>query len=119
MGWRPTNGDETIARHVGQASKAVMWEGGTAEPGAGSRQPDNHRAPIQSAGVVDTACQKGIQRQWGRPGVVAGEGSGERRRKGGGPFGRRRGSDVPMKPGNAGGGKGPHFWCAGEGGKGR
>src|SRR5437763_1755506 len=26
------------------------------------------------------------------------------------PFGRRRGPDVPLKPGNAGGGKGPCFW---------
>ena len=31
--------------------------------------------------------------------------------KGGGPSGRRRGPDVPKKPGNAGGGKGPYFWC--------
>ena len=37
--------------------------------------------------------------------------------KGGGPSGRRRGSDVPRKPGNAGGGKGPCFWCVCEGGK--
>ena len=37
--------------------------------------------------------------------------------KDGGPSGRRRGSEVPRKPGNAGGGKGPYFWCAGEGGK--
>jgi hypothetical protein len=28
--------------------------------------------------------------------------------------GRRRGSEVPLKPGNAGGGKGPDFWCAFE-----
>ena len=37
--------------------------------------------------------------------------------KGGGPSGRRRGSEVPRKPGNAGGGKGPCFWCVCEGGK--
>ena len=40
------------------------------EPGAGARQHDNHRAPIESAGVVGTARQKGNQRQWGRPGMV-------------------------------------------------
>ena len=34
-----------------------------------------------------------------------------------GPSGRRKGSDVPLKPGNAGGGKGPCFWCVCEGGK--
>src|ERR1017187_8391300 len=37
----------------------------------------------------------------------------------GGPSGRRKGPDVPMKPGNAGGGKGPYFWCVCEGGKDR
>jgi hypothetical protein len=65
-----------------QASKAVMWtptrrkigEGRTdrEEPGAGARYDDNHRAPIRSTGVVSTACRKGSQTQWGRPGVVAG-----------------------------------------------
>ncbi len=34
--------------------------------------------------------------------------------KGGGPFGSRRGSEVLMKPGNAGGRKGPCFWCVCE-----
>jgi len=37
-------------------------------------------------------------------------------RKGGGPSGRRKGSEVPVKPGNAGGGKDPYFWCVWEGG---
>jgi hypothetical protein len=41
-----------------------------------------------------------------RPANVAGEG--------GGSPGRRRGSDVPMKPGNSGGGKDPCFWCVWE-----
>src|SRR5664280_3453753 len=31
--------------------------------------------------------------------------------------GRRKGPDVPKKPGNSGGGKGPCFWCVCEGGK--
>jgi hypothetical protein len=35
--------------------------------------------------------------------------------KGGGPFGSRRGSEVPVKPGNAGGVKDPCFLCACEG----
>src|ERR1035437_6412834 len=65
-----------------QASKAAMWtptrpstgEGRTdgEEPGAGARPHDNHRAPRRSTGVGSTACQKGNQSQWGRPGVVAG-----------------------------------------------
>jgi hypothetical protein len=122
-----------------QASKAAMWtptrrkigEGGTdgEEPGAGARHRDNHRAPVRSTGVVSTACRKGNQRQWGRPGVVAGSRTANVAGKGGGPLGRRRGPEVPMKPGNAGGGKGPVspplwgtqpcFWCVCEGGKDR
>jgi hypothetical protein len=64
-----------------QASKAVMWtptrheigEGrmDREEPGAGARHNDNHRVPIQSTGVVSTACRKGSRTQWGRPGMVA------------------------------------------------
>src|SRR5438270_12190999 len=63
-----------------QASKAAMWtptrpetgEGRTdgEEPGAGARQHDNHRALRRSTGVVSTACRKGNQRQWGRPGMA-------------------------------------------------
>jgi hypothetical protein len=112
-----------------QASKAVMWtptrrktgEGGTdgEEPGAGARQPDKHRAPIRSTGVVSTACRKGNQRQWGRPGTVAEWRSANAVGKGGGPSGRRKGSEVPRKPGKSGGGKDPCFWCACEGGKDR
>ena len=37
--------------------------------------------------------------------------------KGGGPSGCRRGSEVPRKAGNSGGGKGPRFWCVWEEGK--
>ena len=37
--------------------------------------------------------------------------------KGDGPSGSRRGSEVPMKPGNAGGGKDPRFWQVCEEGK--
>ena len=34
------------------------------------------------------------------------------------PARKRATSDpTPMRPGNAGGGKGPYFWCACEGGK--
>ena len=103
-----------------QAPKAAMWmptrreigEGwmDREEPGAGARQHDNHRAPDQSAGVGNTARQKGNQRQWGRPGMVAESRAANAACKGSGPSGRRRGSEVPLKPGNAGGGKDPCFW---------
>src|SRR5271170_2032704 len=93
-----------------------IGEGGTdgEEPGAGARQTDNQRAPIGSTGVVSTARQKGKQRQWGRLGMVAESRIANVAGKGGGPFGSWRGSEVPEKPGNAGGGKDPCFWCVGE-----
>jgi hypothetical protein len=131
---KSTNGGRAIRRAVTrvkleQAPKAVMWmpirresgEGSTEreEPGAGVRQHDNHRAPIRSTGVVSTARRKGNQRQWGRPGVAGESRTLNAARKSGGPSGRRRGSDVPRKPGNSGGGKDPCFWCVCEGGKDR
>ncbi len=63
-----------------QASKATMWtptrrmsgEGRAdrEEPGAGARHAPNHYAPIRTTGVVNTACEEGSLRQWGRPGMV-------------------------------------------------
>jgi hypothetical protein len=63
-----------------QASKATMWEptqrnlgegrADREEPGAGTRQANNHNAPIRTTGVVSTACQEGSLCQWGRPGMV-------------------------------------------------
>jgi hypothetical protein len=74
------------------------------------------RAPVRSAGVVGTARWKGGSGNRGRP--VWHEGSGlnvaDRRRC-------RRVSDrviLLLRPGNAGGGKGPDFWYAPEGGEG-
>jgi hypothetical protein len=77
----------------------------------------NHNALIRTTGVVSTACQEGSLRQWGRPGMVEESRTSNGIYKDVGPSGRRKGSEVPMKPGNAGGGKGPYFWCACEGGK--
>ena len=129
---KSTHGGRAIRRAVTrvkfeQAPKAAMWtptrprigEGrmDREEPGAGARPHDNHRAPIRSTGVVNTARRKGNQRQWGRLGVVAESRLANVAGKGGGPLGSRRGSEVPMKPGNAGGGKDPCFWCVCEGGK--
>ena len=112
-----------------QAPKAVMWtptrretgEGSTDRevPGAGARPHDNHRAPIRSAGVVGIARQKGSPASVGEARDDRGVASRERRRQGGGSSGCRKGSEVPRKPGNAGGGKGPYFCCVCEGGKDR
>ena len=41
----------------------------------------------------------------------------ERRRKGLRPVWESERVIGPVRPGNAGGGKGPYFWCACEGGK--
>ena len=134
---KSTKGGRAIRRAVTrvkleQAPKATMWtptrrgsgEGSMKreEPGAGARQHDNHRAPIQSAGVVSTARRKGNQRK--RLGMVAESRIVNAAGKGGGPSESRRGSKVPMKPGNTGGGKDPVspplwgtqpcFWCVCE-----
>ena len=69
-----------------------------------------------ATGVMSTAREEGNLRQWGRSGMVESRAL-ERHLQDGGPSGRRKGSDVPVKPGNAGGGKDPYFWCACEGGK--
>ena len=71
------------------------------------------RAPVWSAGVVGTACRKGKPGYPGRPAADEGRGLAvaSRRRSG-------RASDrvmVPLRPGNAGGGKDPDFWRASEG----
>ena len=74
-------------------------------------------APVRFAGVVGTARRKGDAGNRGRP--VVGEGSGLGVVKDDGSGGSRTGSDVLLKPGNTGGGKGPDFWCAFEDGEGR
>src|ERR1700694_5838995 len=65
--------------------------------------------PSRCAGVVATACTQGKRTQHGRPQGMAGDGQPDARE---GRAGRRGESErfvVPMKPGNAGGGKGPQF----------
>jgi hypothetical protein len=68
-----------------------------------------------SIGVVGTACREGEPGKWGRP--VVGEGSGLNVVTDDGLGGSRTGSVVLLKPGNAGGGKDPDFWCAFEDGE--
>jgi hypothetical protein len=88
LGGRATSQAVTRVK-LEQASKAAMWtptrrETGEGradreEPDAGARHLHNPSAPIWSAGVVSTACEEGNLRQWGRPGMVAGVASCERR----------------------------------------
>jgi len=135
LGWNPatksTIGGRATWRAVTrvkleQASKAEMWmptrrfsgEGRAdpEEPGAGARYTITIGTD-RATGVVGTARQEGSLRQWGRPGMVAGSRPANVAGKDHGPFGRRRGSDVPKKPGNAGGGKDPWFWQVCEEGR--
>ena len=61
------------------------------------------------AGVVATACTQGKRTQHGKPRGVVRDGQPDTRE---GQAGRRRvteGPVVPLRPGNAGGGKGPWF----------
>jgi hypothetical protein len=102
-----------------QASKAAMWMPTRRFSGEGRSRSGRTRrgsAPTmitigtdRTTGVVSTARQEGSLRQWGRPGMVAGSRPANVVGKDHGPSGRRRGSEVPEKPGNAGGGKDPCF----------
>jgi hypothetical protein len=104
-----------------------MWTPTRRFSGEGRADPEETRrgsapTPItigtdRATGVVGTARQEGSLRQWGRPGMVAGSRPANGVGKDCGPSGRRRGSDVPVKPGNAGGGKDPRFWQVCEEGK--
>ena len=95
-----------------QASKGKLWTPTRPKHGEGStiRGSSRQRHLDRSTGVVGTARRDRGSRKRGRP--VLDEGSGlneaEEQRS-------RRASDrvvVPLRPGNAGGGKGPDFWCA-------
>src|SRR5688572_12142134 len=75
---------------------------------------NRHRHPFRSAGVGGTARRNGDARNWGDP---RGRGQRPQRRKGVGSGGESEGVVVPLRPGNAGGGKGPCVWCAFDGGE--
>ena len=83
--------------------------------GEGPRERGSNRQthPFWSAGVVGTARRKGDAGNRGRPLWDEGRGLNV-------AAGRRSGRESdrvvgPLKPGNAGGGKDPDFWCAFDG----
>jgi hypothetical protein len=95
-----------------QASKGKLWTPTRPEIGEGSTVLGSSRQMHlgRSTGVMDTARRDSQPGNWGRP--VAGEGSGL---NGAARCRSMRESDrviVLLRPGNAGGGKGPDFWCA-------
>ena len=111
-----------------QASKAAMWKptrqksgegrADREEPGAGLRHWLITVSTGRTTGVVSTACKEGNPTSVGE--ARDGCGSRDPANLGGkaeGPSGRRRGSDVPVKPGNSGRGKDPCFWHAWQRGK--
>jgi hypothetical protein len=89
-------------------------DNGEGRAGQGSNR---HEHLFRSAGVVGTARRKGGSGNRGRPVLDGGCGSNA-------VFGRRSGREsdrvmVPLRPGNAGGGKGPDFWRAFDDGEDR
>jgi hypothetical protein len=97
-----------------QASKGKSWMPTRPEYGEGSTVRGSSRQMHLdwSTGVRGTARRDRGSRKRGRP--VAGEGSGL---NDAGWHRSTRASDrgvVPSKPGNAGGGKAPDFWCVFE-----
>ena len=97
-----------------QASKGKSWTPTRPENGEGSTVWGSSRQmhPDRSIGVMGTARRDRGSRKRGRP--ARDEGSGLN----GAKWHRSvRESDrviVPLNPGNAGGGKGPDFWCVFE-----
>jgi hypothetical protein len=65
--------------------------------------------PGRCAGVVATACTQGKRTQHGKPQGVVSDDQPESREGQAGRRGVAEGFVVPLKPGNAGGGKGPQF----------
>jgi hypothetical protein len=97
-----------------QASKGKLWTPTRPENGEGSTARGSSRQMHldRSAGVMGTARRDRGSRKRGRP--VLDEGSGLNAAEG---HRSERESDrvvVPSKPGNAGGGKAPDFWCVFE-----
>jgi len=93
-----------------QASKGKSWTPTRPEFGEGSMVQGSSRQmhPDRSIGVMGTARRDRGSRKRGRP--VAGEGSGLYDAKWRWFARESDGVVVPLKPGNAGGGKDPDFW---------
>src|SRR6185369_9316934 len=94
-----------------QASKRTMRRP-TRRPFRGRLTRLGERAkntPSRCAGVVAAACTQGKRTQHGKPrGVVSDDQPDAREGQAGRPGVAER-SAIPLKPGNAGGGKGPQF----------
>src|SRR5438876_12156543 len=67
------------------------------------------KTPGRCAGVVAAACTQGKRTQHGKPQGVVSDDQPDAREGQAGRSGVAEGSAVPLKPVNAGGGKGPQF----------
>src|SRR6266704_782519 len=74
--------------------------------------------PSRCAGVVAAACTQGKRTQHGKPHGVIRDDQPDAREGQAGCLGVAERSAVPLKPGNAGGGKGPQFKTDATGGEG-
>ena len=66
-------------------------------------------APVRCTGVVAAACTQGKRTQHGKPQCVIRDDQPDAREGQAGRAGVAERLAVPLKPGNAGGGKGPQF----------
>jgi hypothetical protein len=120
---RPPMGGRAILRAVTrvnpeQASKVEMWTPTRPKTGEGSTDGEATDActrPVHRGSGDGTS--EGHLGQRGRSGLGGGSGSKRRIRRR--PVRKSERVVVPLKPGNAGGGKGPCFWCACKAGKDR
>jgi hypothetical protein len=94
-----------------QASKVKSWMLTRLNYGEGHvDREDTELHLFRSTGVMSTACQEGGLGNWGRPG--SGGGSHLQRCLQGQRSDRETERAVgASRPGNAGGAKGPRFWC--------
>src|SRR5215470_3761507 len=95
-----------------QASKRTMhrptrlpYRGRLTRLGRSERSGTSNRC----AGVLATACTQGKRTQHGKPRGEVRDDQPDAREGQAGAVGWRRGPQVPLKPGNAGGGKGPQL----------
>src|ERR1022692_2309121 len=104
---------DLAGRNASEARAGLESEVVDADPPVNRGRPRgqgrNRHAPVRSAGVLGTACREGDLSNWGRSGLTKVAASTL-------SIGRvvTRKSErvaVPRMPGNAGGGKDPHFRC--------
>jgi hypothetical protein len=115
-GFRPSASWQAVTCVNTQAApKCTMRRPTPPEQGEGWHG-SNDRTTVRSAspGWWVTACQQGTTGNTGSPSEVAGDRLGHQARLASGYRRVAEGLVVPMKPGNAGGGKGPWFQGADE-----